>query len=247
MNKKKIKKELLKIAYILVLTCSYKEKYNASENYCEVYDLESNQKVNVEKINEVTEIQLNVCNQDISFLKEYKNVETLKIYNFGNNIDLSFIPNLSNLTSFTLYEKNKENTTDLSSLSQCQNLNYLEINSKTNLDLKLLKNMKNLEELFILNGQYLNYDILKEYKQIKILRIGVNNKLPENLLESLTNLKKLTIEIEETSDIDYQKLTFLEEISFGISEPYTIAIDFTNEDYQKLKENKVQKQYLKMA
>ena len=107
MKKKEVKKELLKIAFILVLTCSYKEKYNASESYCEVYDLERNQKVNTEKINEVTEIQLNVCNQDISWLKEYKNLETLKIYNFGNNIDLSFIQNLSNLTSFTLYERNK--------------------------------------------------------------------------------------------------------------------------------------------
>lgn len=172
--------------------------------------------------------------EDLTWLKEYTDLETLKIYNTGKNTDISFLESLSNLKKFTLYESELGNKTNLNYLENLTNLEYLEINTPLTFDLKILDNMEKLNTLWIMNGTYKNIEQLKEYQNIKELRISVNENTPRNLLESLTHLKKLKLYIDTTESLDYQKFIFLDELSFGNSKPYSIIVNFSTNDYNYL-------------
>ena len=55
----------------------------------------------------------------------------------------------------------------------------------------------------------------------------------------MTQLKKLTLNIGDKCDLDFKKLTFLDDLNFGDSLPYDIAIRFSSEDYKTLVNNDV--------
>jgi len=210
----------------------------------EIYDLMNNTNTSVEKCLITKEhyvgLKLTITEEDdLSWLSSMSNLETLKIYNMGKNTDLSFLNSLPSLKQFTLYEREYGEKTNFDYIANCSNLTYLEVNTPKPFDLKLLENLTKLNDLFLINGTYPNLELLRQYTNIKSLRISVNESTPNNIIESLTHLKKLKLYISNTDHLDYQKLTFLDELSFGNSKPYSIAVNFTTENYNILQSHNV--------
>jgi len=170
---------------------------------------------------------------NLAWLREFQNLETLKIYDFTNSISIDFLESLSSLKEFTIYEKEKNSNLSFEAIKYSKNLRYLEINSPNSFDVRLLEELPQLEDLFLLNGTYSNLEILRS-SSITSLRMSADS-VPPHFFESLTHLKKLKLYIDTTTTMDYKKLTFLEELSFGNSRPYSIAINFTDDDYSFLK------------
>lgn len=248
MHLKKIKILLLSTAILIAQQKNQPNIYASeivsliTESDITIYEKKNGEYIKVEKPGkDATEIQivLSGYKKELCWLKDYTKIESLKIYNLDNNTDLSFLPYLTNLKKFTIYEGKKGAKTNLEYLKSCENLESLEINSPLEIDFVILKDLKKLETLWIMNGIYINLELLKEYKNIRTLKIDVNENTPRNLIESLTHLKELKLYIEETESIEYQKLTFLEELSFGNSMPYSVIINFSTEDYDILKRHNV--------
>lgn len=247
----KNKKQIKAILFGLMLALSSSRKIDATEitnSYITSSENEIFQLINGQSIpispgekNTVKSILINIYkpNTSLEWLKEYSNLEQLVIHNFTNSTDLEFLNYLSNLKSLTLHEVGKYSLTNFGKLNQNKNLTSLELYTPSTLDLNMFVSMPQLKSLRLLDGNFQNYDALKKMPNLNFLRLRIKENLPENLLESLTNLKKLKLDIDNTIRIDYKKLTFLEELSFGVTKPYTIPVDFTNEDYNTLEENNV--------
>ena len=131
---------------------------------------------------------------------------------------LKYCKNLEYLTIVTY----AEDTSIFQTIKELPNLKSLNISSDScqtfnRKDFKFVENAPNIEEL-TLEGFYTE---------------------PE-FVESLTSLKYLSIEVDNINpEIDYSKLTFLDELSFTASGPYDVAIEFTDEDYYALINNNV--------
>lgn len=195
-----------------------------------------------EEVYDFKKIQLTIPENyqgDLYWIQQCHSLEILKIYDFSNRISLNFLHSLPTLKEFTIYEKERNSELRFEDLISCKDLQYLEINSPNTFDVSLLGSFSHLKDLFLLNGNYQNLDFLKQYTSLDSLRIGVNNSLPPSFLESLTHLKKLKLYLEDPYPIDYTKLSFLEELSFGNSLPYTIAIYFQISDYDFLTDHGV--------
>lgn len=83
-----------------------------------------------------------------------------------------------------------------------------------------------------------DFAFIKNTPQLKGLSIS-GLKIHPGFIESLQNLKVLTLFADENIDIDFRKLTNLDELDLSISDPYDIAIDFTKEEYDLLKNSGV--------
>jgi len=81
-----------------------------------------------------------------------------------------------------------------------------------------------------------NYTFLNNCPNLKEITL-TNINVEPGLIESLTNVKKLNLGINFTSELDYSKLTFLEELT--IEEPYTIAMYLDNSELNYLEEHGV--------
>lgn len=247
----KKKKQIKAILFGLMLALSSSKNIDATEmtnSYIissenEIFQLINGQSVpiNSGEKNTVKGMLINIYNPNTSleWLKEYSNLEQLVIHNFTNSTDLESLNHLPHLKTLTLHEVGNYSVTDFGKLSQNKNLTSLELYTPSTLDLNMFVSMSQLKSLSLLDGNFQNYNALKKMPNLNFLRLRIKETLPENLLESLTNLKKLKLDIDNTIRIDYRKLTFLEELSFGVTKPYTIPVDFTNEDYNILKESNV--------
>lgn len=85
-----------------------------------------------------------------------------------------------------------------------------------------------------------DFKFLKECDQLETLCVS-DFSLEPGFIESLTQLKKLSLFADPSSNnnLDYSKLTFLEELDFGSSGPYNIAITLNSDEYNILTENGV--------
>lgn len=106
-------------------------------------------------------------------------------------------------------------------------------------DVKKIPGLKSLS-LFTLDPADLtkeNFSFLKNSKDLSSLDVHGFNVEP-GVLEELSNLSELRLTTAPdygSSEVDYSKLTFLNELTFPINEPYDVAMNLTSEDYQKLK------------
>lgn len=138
---------------------------------------------------------------------------------------------------------NVDENSSLDWLNYCDNLEYLAINitSESGIEkLQEITNLKSLKSLSIscatesseINSN--NFSFLKNIPSLQELTIAGIDFIESGVLESQTNLKKLTLSDCLNQNIDFDKLTFLDELSFGMSDSYNIPIYFTQDDYEKL-------------
>lgn len=199
------------------------------------YDDLLSKKDTVEKLH----IEVSGGGSDLSFLEECSELTCLEVYNFSGSIDLSFLEKMSDLSSLTIYEKVPFSVNNLSLVGRCKNLDYLSINSPGYLDMSHLLNLENLNSLMLYNCMYQNIYLLKNMSSLEHLRIKLDEEIPGDLFSDMTFLKELKLNVTDTCNIDYKKLTYLEELNFEFSKSYTIAIYFTTDDFNILRANGV--------
>jgi len=115
MHLKKIKILLLSTAILIAQQKNQPNIYASeivsliTESDITIYEKKNGEYIKVEKPGkDATEIQivLSGYKKELCWLKDYTKIESLKIYNLDNNTDLSFLPYLTNLKKFTIYNKN---------------------------------------------------------------------------------------------------------------------------------------------
>lgn len=82
---------------------------------------------------------------------------------------------------------------------------------------------------FMINAN--DFAFLKNSPNIKELQLH-NVNVEKGLLETLTSVKKMLIDSSYFNDIEYEKLTFLDELRFFGA--YDAAIDFTTKEFEQL-------------
>lgn len=183
-------------------------------------DFESNIEDSARYYNDF-EINDEVANEDLQRLK------VLDLTIDKENKDLSFLESCSNIEELKLNIKDKDNL-DLNVLSRCQNL------KKLNLEFLWLEDNASLFSFF---------DFLKGCTNLKELEIKTFESyinIPVELTDYVQNLDKLTISCRslENMDLDFSKLHDMT-LEFVDVEEYTLAMWFTKEDYDTLKNNNV--------
>lgn len=160
--------------------------------------------------------------------------DLLKIDKFIGSVNdeatLEFLNYCENIESLSLFVETLD-TSHLKKLSGLKNIKEVNITATldhipkekrtivptvNSTDFRLLSNCPNLETLTI-NGM----------------------AIEPGVVEALTSLKILSIDTDGNYDIDFSKLTFLDELEFIYEEPYTLAQDFTLDEYRILIDNDV--------
>lgn len=142
-----------------------------------------------------------------------------------------------------------EDNSSLAWLNECDNLENITciIKNEDTSAWKQVEGLKGLKSVTLMNGGDLSYRtiteedfaFLKDSPNLESLAI-INTDIEPSLIESLSQLKKLIL--NSTSGIpnlNYNKLTFLDELDFGTQGPYDIAISFNTEEYNTLTEQGV--------
>lgn len=137
-------------------------------------------------------------------------------------------------------------TEQLDWLKYCKNLEYLTIvtTAEDTTMFKEIKSLPNLKNIYISSENPLTFNkedfkFIEKSKNLTELTLEGFYTEP-GFIESLTNLKYLSIEVDDINpEIDYSKLTFLDELSFSVSGPYDIAVEFTTKDCNTLMNNGV--------
>lgn len=155
-----------------------------------------------------------------------------------SNGDKITVGDLEKIENLTLLVNDSEESLDW--LNYCTNVKSMMLFLNTDSDdmLKNVKKMDHLESLSLVANGTVNFNVdnfpfVKSSNNLSCVDLDGVNCEP-GLLESITNLKKLTLNIDDKCEIDFGKLTFLEELNFGDSLPYDVAIDFDSNDYNVL-------------
>lgn len=130
-------------------------------------------------------------------------------------------------------------------LKYCKNLENLKVkcdkNDITFLDCLPVTSVKRFE--LDSDIDTFNYDIAsllyKKMPYIEELNISSPTTYEPGVIESLKQIKKLTIKPTLNCDIDFNNLTHLEELVIDSEKPYDIAIWLNKEEYNTLKDNNV--------
>lgn len=130
-------------------------------------------------------------------------------------------------------------------LNYCTNMEsmMLSLNCGNSEIMKSVKRLDSLRSLSLMTNESIefnddNFPFVKSSKKLESIDLDGFNYEP-GYLESMTQLKKLTLNIGDKCDLDFKKLTFLDDLNFGDSLPYDIAIGFSSEDYKTLVNNGV--------
>lgn len=130
-------------------------------------------------------------------------------------------------------------------LNYCTNMEsmMLSLNCGNSEIMKSVKRLDSLRSLSLMTNESIefnddNFPFVKSSKKLESIDLDGFNYEP-GFLESMTQLKKLTLNIGDKCDLDFKRLTFLDDLNFGDSLPYDIVIGFSSEDYKTLINNGV--------
>lgn len=166
-----------------------------------------------------------------------KNNSDYKKYNIITKSDLMTIKNLTIRTyidSNINFMKYCTNLEDLTIMCPKENMNQLsKLTVMTNL--KKFTLYTNIKTFNIETAQAL----YEKMPNLEELSIPTDVIYEPGVIESMTQLKKIEINPYLNCDIDFKKLTFLDELKISSKEPYDIAIWLNTDEYNYLKENGV--------
>ena len=186
-------------------------------------------------LTELNLINLNLTDEEIALLSEFKNLERLTLYNGDTVTDISALSNLKNLTRLDLRSTSitdisplsdltnlKEllltvDHNDLNSLSNLVNLTRLALIFSSNSDISPLSNLKNLEDLSLSYVESMDLRPLSNMTSLTSLYIECNGKPDLNIFSNLVNLTRLTIynrdgDYYDTSYYDISPLSNLKKL-----------------------------------
>ena len=160
-----------------------------------------------------------IINTKIFEFNDIKKIEKIELEINDENTSLSFLNDLENLKDLTL-SFDIEPSKCINTIPSLLNIKKLTINTNNKtFDIKtaktILEMMPNLEEL----------------------KIGSKTIIAPKSVEMLNQLKKLTIKPQENCDINFNNLTFLDELVIETEKPYNIAIWLNTEEYKTLTDN----------
>lgn len=139
---------------------------------------------------------------------------------------------------------NISDNSSLEWLNYCDRVTNLMVNIETdNTEMfQTVESMNNIQSFYIGGGQDCtaafdgeNFSFLQNCPSLTSLSIS-RMDIPKGAIEGMTNIESLTISGMEynNSDLDYNELTFLKELSFAYDVPYNIAIKFNSNEYEAL-------------
>lgn len=131
---------------------------------------------------------------------------------------------------------------DLDFFKYCTNLEYLHVSQYDEEVMKALPELPSVKKIAININEFNNKTkelLNRKMPNIKEMDISCTLEFEPDVIEKMKNLKKLTIGPKQNCDIDFKKLTNLEELKISSTEPYNIAIWLNKEEYLTLKENGV--------
>lgn len=142
-----------------------------------------------------------------------------------------------------------EDNSSLAWLKECDNLENITciIKSEDTSAWKQVEGLNSLKSITLMNGGDFSFRNIKEEEfsflkscpNLESLAI-INADIEPALIENLPQLKKLSLNSTNViTDLDYNKLTHLEELNFGTQGPYDIAISLNTEEYNNLLEHGV--------
>lgn len=145
---------------------------------------------------------------------------------------------LNDLRRITIFPESKS----LDFLKYCTNLEEINILNYDKQIINMMPKMPNIKKIFI-NVNEFNSEVKKildtKMPNIENLNLICTLEFEPGLLEKMSNLKKLTICPKQNCDIDFKKLSQLEELEIASTEPYNIAIWLNLDEYKTLKKNNV--------
>ncbi len=150
-------------------------------------------------------------------IKDLKGIESIKINIKEDNFSLDFLKELPFLKKISI-------SNDLTNL---KSLEYI----------PTLPNVEILELESFEGTWYIDDKIFEKFPNLKELKLEC--KYNPKTIENLSSLKKIVINTNDgTCDIDFSKLTFLDELEFS-DKPYTVAVYLNSKEYKALIENGV--------
>ena len=162
----------------------------------------------------------NGYNNGVILQEDLNKIESLELP-IGNTMTFSFLKNCKNLEELKI-TCNKEDIVFLNYLPVLTNVKKLELN--TDIDT-------------------FNSDIMAAIYQkipyIEDLNLSYPTTYEPGVIESIKQLKKLTIKPALNCDINFNELKNLEELVIDSENPYDIAIWLNSEEYNTLKSNNV--------
>lgn len=127
-------------------------------------------------------------------------------------------------------------------LKYCTNLEYIHIEQYDEEIIKSLPEITSVKKTSININEFNNKTkelLNKKMPNIEEIDLSCTLEFEPGVIETFNTLKKLTIAPKQNCDIDFKKLTNLEELKISSIEPYNIAIWLNKEEYQTLKESGV--------
>ena len=160
--------------------------------------------------------------------------DLLKIDKFVGSVNdeatLDFLNYCENIESLSLFIETLDT-------SQLKNLNKLKSIKEVNI-IAVLDHIPKEKRTVIPTVNSSDFKFLSNCPALETLTIN-GMAVEPGIVEKLTSLKSLSISTDGNYDIDFTKLTFLDELDFSNEEPYTLAQDFTLEEYKVLIDNDV--------
>ena len=143
---------------------------------------------------------LNLTDEEMALLSEFKNLKTLDLYNMSKSdkvTDISALSDLKNLTTLDLYGNN---VVDISSLSNLTNLTKLNLFFTSITDISPLSNLTNLKEL-CLTVDHNDLKSLSNLVNLTSLALDFSSNSDISPLSNLKNLEHLSLYYVESMDL----------------------------------------------
>lgn len=253
-NKKHKKIDVSKIDFLknrvfipflgLSISLSFFSGCSNQRNNEQVDELESTESYQNDEVVSIQELTIEDKTYEVTYQETTEPTETLvETISVVDEYGIVTIPEL--YRDGIAYEVDKTPGDDIT-VTDLEKIDELYLQIEEGYDLSWLKYCTNLKSLYLMSYvSYFNFDekncdFIKEMSNLdRLTLIGYQFIIQPGVIESFVNLKVL--KLPDTSydcDIDYSKLTFLDELYFS-ADPYSAVISFDSSDYNTLIDNGV--------
>ncbi|CAL6063500.1 leucine-rich_repeat domain-containing protein [Hexamita inflata] len=168
-----------------------------------IFEIDQQQRLNL-NINDLELENLEVLklennklkNQQLYNLAKFKKLHTLNIS--LNNVDLTYIHNVTSLTKLSMRECG---LTSIDQITSLVSLEELDLSGNIDIDLSPLCKLKSLNKFSILKCGLKNIDQIAQLTNLEVLAISFNQLLTIDSIRLLVNLKELNINSNNKIDI----------------------------------------------
>ena len=143
---------------------------------------------------------LNLTDEEMALLSEFKNLETLDLYNVSKSDTVTDISALSDLKNLTTLNLSGNNVVDISALSNLKNLTKLNLFFTSITDISPLSDLTNLKEL-LLTVDHNDLNSLSNLVNLTSLALIFSSNSDISPLSNLKNLEHMSLHYVESIDL----------------------------------------------